>query len=85
MQENTKIRPQAEERYREELAALAAADTENKKPQGWKLSPRAVRDFILGRREPLEWEGREVRVNKNTSATMRLWNGASLPWRETAA
>lgn len=64
MQENTKIRPQAEERYREELAALAAADTENKKPQGWKLSPRAVRDFILGRREPLEWEGREVRVNK---------------------
>ena len=64
MQENTKIRPQAEERYREELAALAAADTENKKPQGWKLSPRAVRDFILGRREPLEWQGREVRVNK---------------------
>lgn len=64
MQENRKIRPQAEERYREELAALAAADTENKKPQGWKLSPRAVRDFILGRREPLEWEGREVRVNK---------------------
>lgn len=64
MQENTKIRPQAEERYREELAALAAADTENKKPQGWKLSPRAVRDFILGRREPLEWQGQEVRVNK---------------------
>lgn len=64
MKETEKIRPQAEERYRAELEALAAADAGNKKPKGWKLSPRAVRDFILGRREPLEWEGRELRIEK---------------------
>lgn len=85
MKETEKIRPQAEERYRAELEALAAADAGNKKPKGWKLSPRAVRDFILGRREPLEWEGRELRIEKSIWATTRLSSGASSRWRETAA
>ncbi len=37
----------AEIRYQDELAALAAGDT-HAKPPGWKLSPQAVRTFILG-------------------------------------
>lgn len=62
--EQAMIRPQAEARYREELEALAAADGGNRKPQGWKLSPKAVRDFILGRKKPLEYEGREITIEK---------------------
>jgi MoxR-like ATPase len=41
------LRPPAEERHAEELAALAAND-KNERPPGWKLSPRAVRTFICG-------------------------------------
>ena len=62
--EQAMIRPQAETRYREELEALAAADEGNRKPQGWKLSPKAVRDFILGRKKPLKYEGREITIGK---------------------
>lgn len=41
------IRPPAEARYAAELNALAADDTAPK-PAGWRLSPRAVRRFLLG-------------------------------------
>src|SRR5215469_2728700 len=41
------VRPPAELVYGEELSALAATDN-GAKPPGWKLSPRAVRKFILG-------------------------------------
>ncbi len=41
------VRPPAELTYAGELAALAATDT-GPKPPGWRLSPRAVRKFILG-------------------------------------
>lgn len=41
------VRPPAETRYAAELAALAANDP-HPKPPGWRLSPRAVRTFILG-------------------------------------
>jgi len=41
------VRPPAELIYAEELAALTASDN-NAKPPGWKLSPRAVRQFIVG-------------------------------------
>ena len=58
------IRRPAESRYEKELKALEAADGSNRKPAGWKLSPRAVRDFILGRREPLLLDGEEVRIQK---------------------
>ena len=58
------IRRPAESRYEKELKALEAADGNNRKPAGWKLSPRAVRDFILGRREPLLLDGEEVRIQK---------------------
>lgn len=37
----------AEQAHADELAALAAAD-DGPRPHGWRLSPRAVRRFILG-------------------------------------
>jgi len=43
------LRPAAEVLFRDELDALAAADT-HPKPTNWKLSPRAVARFILGSR-----------------------------------
>lgn len=41
------VRQSAEVRYADELARLQAADTDPR-PLGWRLSPRAVRRFILG-------------------------------------
>ena len=41
------VRASAELRYGSELERLRAADTDPR-PEGWKLSPRAVRRFILG-------------------------------------
>jgi MoxR-like ATPase len=43
-------RAPAERRFAAELQQLAAADRDPK-PQGWRLSPRAVRRFILGDKE----------------------------------
>lgn len=47
------LRPVAEQRYAAELEALQQWDIGNPKPQGWKLSPKAVRLFILGSRTPI--------------------------------
>ncbi|WP_428003074.1 AAA family ATPase [Acidovorax sp.] len=44
---NQSVRLSPEQRWADELARLAAADT-HARPPGWKLSPRAVRQFILG-------------------------------------
>ncbi|NVE01130.1 AAA family ATPase [Massilia sp. BJB1822] len=41
------LRSSAELRYADELARLRAADNDPR-PEGWQLSPRAVRRFILG-------------------------------------
>ena len=48
--EGRALRPAAEERWADELAALAAADAEPgaEIPRGWRLSPRSVRTFIVG-------------------------------------
>jgi len=40
-------REPAERRFADELERLAAADTDPR-PQGWHLSPRAVRRFVIG-------------------------------------
>lgn len=47
------IRPPAEIRYADELATLAAWDAErgHELPPGWRLSPRAVRAFVVGSEE----------------------------------
>ena len=49
MSQNT-LRVPAEVRYADELERLRAADEEAKRPlpPGWRLSPRAVRSFIVG-------------------------------------
>jgi MoxR-like ATPase len=47
MQKATILRAPAEEVYADELARLAAADI-GPRPEGWTLSPRAVRAFVLG-------------------------------------
>ncbi len=46
------VRPPAEMTYAEELAALAASDS-GPRPSGWRLSPRAVRQFIVGADAPV--------------------------------
>ncbi|MFA6071818.1 MAG: AAA family ATPase, partial [Janthinobacterium sp.] len=45
--DNQVVRRSAEQRYASELERLKAADTDPC-PEGWQLSPRAVRRFILG-------------------------------------
>lgn len=63
MEQKAQIKPPVEVRYEKELAALAALDT-GRRPMNWKLSPKAVRTFILGSREPLNWNGEEVPIRK---------------------
>lgn len=48
--ETNLIKPPVEIRYADELRALKAADVNNRKPENWQLSPKAVRTFILGGR-----------------------------------
>src|SRR5829696_9383512 len=58
------IRPPAEVLHAEELTALIANDP-GEKPQGWRLSPRAVRDFIVGsdgRALPHSRDGKKVKT-----------------------
>ncbi|MDE6102336.1 MAG: AAA family ATPase, partial [Ruminococcus sp.] len=45
--EKNLIKPPVEVRYADELELLAKYDT-GKRPENWKLSPKAVRTFILG-------------------------------------
>lgn len=47
MTSTTVLRAPAEQVYAGELAALAAGDP-HPRPEGWRLSPRAVRTFVLG-------------------------------------
>ncbi len=63
MERRAEIKPPVEVRYQKELKALAALD-EGKRPLNWKLSPRAVRTFILGSPKPLVFEGEEIPVRK---------------------
>ncbi|MCM1991557.1 ATP-binding protein [Oceanirhabdus seepicola] len=60
---NRILRPAAEELYKKELDALENFYTESK-PANWRLSPRAVRDFIIGRNEPIEFNGEKIEIKK---------------------
>lgn len=57
------VKPTMEMRYAKELAALAVHDSAPK-PQNWKLSPKAVRTFILGSDKALEYEGKKIKISK---------------------
>ena len=57
------LKPPVEVRYQKELEALRAQDA-GPKPMNWRLSPKAVRTFILGSREPLTYNGEQVPVRK---------------------
>lgn len=63
MSQRTEIKPPVEVRYKKELDALQALDT-GKRPPNWKLSPKAVRTFILGSREPVCLNGEEISIRK---------------------
>jgi MoxR-like ATPase len=56
------VRPPAEVQFADELHALAVND-HHPRPPGWKLSPRAVRTFILGSDGAAlshEWQGQKA-------------------------
>ena len=55
------LRESIEDQYAEELAALAAHD-QGDRPTNWRLSPQAVRDFIIGLEKPLDYEGKKVTI-----------------------
>ncbi len=60
------LRPPAEVQYAAELAALAKADA-GPRPPGWRLSPRAVRDFICGSKAlgiPRKFYGDDILVER---------------------
>ena len=57
------IKPPVEIRYKEELEALKACDTGNR-PENWQMSPKAVRTFILGSPKPIQYEGKEITIEK---------------------
>lgn len=61
------IKPPVEVRYRKELEALASTDSaeeRQKRPENWKMSPKAVRTFILGSEKPIEYEGSTYLIQK---------------------
>lgn len=61
MSNNKVQKPLMEMRYADELAALRKHD-KGKRPENWLLSPRAIRSFILGEKEPLELDGKEIKI-----------------------
>jgi len=48
MDQKQYIKPTVEIQFAHELTSLKTADQGNPKPENWQLSPKAVRDFILG-------------------------------------
>jgi MoxR-like ATPase len=58
------IKPPVEKIYAKQLAALAQWDEANKKPEGWLLSPLAVRAFVLGLKSSIPFEGESVAIDK---------------------
>lgn len=61
MQES--IKPPVEVRYKEELEVLRNTDT-GRRPENWRMSPMAVRTFILGSAQPVQYEGKEYYIEK---------------------
>jgi MoxR-like ATPase len=69
------VRPPAEVIYAEELAALGASDS-GPRPPGWKLSPRAVRQFIIGAESPVVHASQGAK--KKTAITQKFYGDDAL-------
>ena len=69
------LRPPAEAVYAEQLAALSASD-KGARPAGWRLSPRAVRQFIVGADTPIAhtYQG----TKKKTPITQKFYGDDAL-------
>lgn len=63
MEQQSMIKAPVEIRYREELMALEQTD-DGRKPENWRMSPKAVRTFILGSATPIQYEGKEYTIRK---------------------
>ena len=58
------IKPPVEILYDRQFRALAEWDKGNRRPEGWRLSPKAVRLFVLGSKKPLPLEGGTVEIDQ---------------------
>lgn len=63
-------REPAELRFDDELTALGAKDA-GPRPVGWRLTPQAVRDFILGRKDKLDGVRVERKIFGNDALVER--------------
>jgi len=62
--ERRALRPPCEILYADDLSALEANDS-GKKPEGWRLSPQAVRMFVTGSNEkPLSHDGQSIVIRR---------------------
>jgi MoxR-like ATPase len=73
------LRLPAELRWAEEISALAACD-EQPRPEGWRLSPKAVQTFIVGSGgEALSWQADGV--DKHTVVSRKFYGHDALVQR----
>lgn len=63
MEQTKVLKLPMEEFYKEELQALEANDS-GPKPHNWRMSPKAVRTFILGDTKPIQYNGKEITIKK---------------------
>lgn len=63
MEQQAMIKAPVEIRYQEELEVLRQTDN-GAKPENWRMSPKAVRTFILGSPKPIEFEGKKYTIRK---------------------
>jgi MoxR-like ATPase len=63
MMDKNALKPPVEILYKEELKALEETDS-FPRPANWRMSPRAVRTFILGSNKPLSYNGNKINITK---------------------
>lgn len=63
MREVKALKPPVEVLYEDEIKALEANDS-GPKPENWRLSPKAIRTFILGSNKPIAYDGRRIQITK---------------------
>lgn len=63
MDRNKLMKPPVEVFYKKELEALERTDS-GLRPDNWRLSPKAVRTFILGSDKPINLDGEKITIKK---------------------